>query len=245
LDKVILRGIPGINKIMIRGVKNEGRFDADGNFAAFEKWVLDTDGTNTIKTLLKTLIQPCVDSTRTISNDINEVYSVLGIEATRNVLVKEINAVIEGSNDYVNIRHINLLADAMTSRGALMSVDRHGINRGDIGPLAKCSFEETDQQLYKAAVFGEADHVSGVSSNIMLGQVAPCGTGIVDLLFDEVEFQQYFSDKAWLEQYKNWNGNQNLVDEDELEEEEEALDEKDENECSIDNLRFSFNPELY
>merc|ERR1712072_1595279 len=72
--------------------------------------------------------------------------------------------------------------------GTLMSIDRHGINRGDIGPLAKCSFEETTDQLLKAAIFGESDKVQGVSSNIMMGQVAPCGTGDCTILFDEMKF---------------------------------------------------------
>lgn len=241
LDKVILRGIPGMNKIMIHELKTEGRFDIEGNFVLQDKWVLDTDGVNNIKTLQKALIQPCVDFTKTISNDINEVFAVLGIEATRNVLIKEIKDVIKGANDYVNVRHINLLADAMTCRGALMSVDRHGINRGDIGPLAKCSFEETDQQLYKAAVFGEVDNVTGVSSNIMLGQVAPCGTGKVDILFDEVEFEQFFVDAQWRDQFRKWSMHDTvLTDQDEAFLEENG----EEDDCGMSNFEFSFNPHL-
>ena len=73
----------------------------------------------------------------------------------------------------------------MTNRGTLMSIDRFGINRGNIGPLAKCSFEETTDQLFKAAIFGELDKLNGVSSNIMMGQIPPCGTGAIDILLDE------------------------------------------------------------
>ena len=32
------------------------------------------------------------------------------------------------------------------------------------------------------------DDVDGVSANIMLGQVPPCGTGMIQVLFDEEEF---------------------------------------------------------
>ena len=68
-----------------------------------------------------------------------------------------------------------------------MSIDRFGINRGNIGPLAKCSFEETTDQLFKAAIFGEVDKLLGVSSNIMMGQVPPCGTGESDIMIDEMK----------------------------------------------------------
>ena len=59
--------------------------------------------------------------------------------------------------------------------------------RGNIGPLAKCSFEETTDQLFKASIFGEIDNLSGVSSNIMMGQI-PLGTGD-GILVDETKLE--------------------------------------------------------
>ena len=79
----------------------------------------------------------------------------------------------------------------MTNKGFIMSIDRFGINKSDRGPLAKCSFEETpDIVLAKAALFGELDHINGVSSNTMMGQEVPIGTGAIDLFFDENSFNQ-------------------------------------------------------
>ena len=69
-----------------------------------------------------------------------------------------------------------------------MSIDRHGINKSDRGPLAKCSFEETPDIIARAAIFGELDKVTSVSSNIMLGQEVPIGTGAVDVMFDEEKY---------------------------------------------------------
>ena len=126
-----------------------------------------------------------VDSYKTFSNDLHEVYNTFGIEAARQLLVQEINAVIESSGAYANYRHIALLADTMTNKGNIMPLSRHGINKGDRGPLAKCSFEVTAGVLIDAAVFGELDNMKGVSANIMLGQEASVGTGSVDLLYDE------------------------------------------------------------
>ncbi len=86
----------------------------------------------------------------------------------------------------VNNRHLGLLCDVMTRAGRLMPSDRHGINKTDIGPLAKASFEETEKILLNAALFGEMDPVTGVSSNIMMGQPIRGGTGFFDILLDEV-----------------------------------------------------------
>ena len=87
---------------------------------------------------------------------------------------------------------MGLLADVITNKGNLMSIDRHGINKSDIGPLAKCSFEETPDIIARAAIFGELDNVLGVSANIMLGQEVPIGTGSVELLFDEEKYLELY-----------------------------------------------------
>lgn len=67
----------------------------------------------------------------------------------RNALLKEIRNVIEFDGSYVNYRHLASLCDVMTSRGHLMAITRHGINRNGNGPLAQCSFEETMDILYR------------------------------------------------------------------------------------------------
>jgi len=71
-----------------------------------------------------------------------------------------------------------------------MSVDRYGINKMDIGPIAKASFEETEKILLRAALFGEIDPVTGVSANIMMGQPIHGGTGFFNILFDEGAFMR-------------------------------------------------------
>ena len=75
-----------------------------------------------------------------------------------------------------------------------MSIDRHGINRGDIGPLAKSSFEETTDMLINASIFAEYDKVNGVSANVMLGQQPPCGTGDSRILIDEEHMMELLKD---------------------------------------------------
>jgi DNA-directed RNA polymerase II subunit RPB1 len=176
---VLLKGYKGIRKVSLNK-KNYTKYNDETNkFDTILEWVLDTDGTNLIDILANTNI----DTTRTISNDIREIYETLGIEAARYALYKELLAVVtEGSMNY---RHMSLLIDTMTYKGQLMSIDRHGINRGDIGPLAKSSFEESTDMLINASIFAEYDKVNGVSANVMLGQQPPCGTGDSRILIDE------------------------------------------------------------
>ena len=96
--------------------------------------------------------------------------------------------VITAAGSSLNPRHIEVLVDTMTFSGNIMSIDRFGINRSNYGPIAKASFEEMTDQLYRSAIFGEIDNCNGVSANVLFGQEANCGTGCSDILFDEAKF---------------------------------------------------------
>ena len=95
------------------------------------------------------MCHPDVDYKRTVSNHLIEIMDVLGIEAARLALLKEMRGVIEFDGSYVNYRHLAALVDSMTSRGHFMAITRHGINRQENGPLAQCSFEETVDILFR------------------------------------------------------------------------------------------------
>ena len=187
LNDITLTGIKNIKGVSMYPEHNNYEFNKTTNeYVNKTKWIINTDGTN----LEDLLIHPAIDSYKTISNDIYEVYDTLGLEAARQVLAKEIFDVFDFAGSYVNSRHINLLVDIITNRGFLMSIDRHGINKSDRGPLAKCSFEETPDIIARAAIFGELDKIQSVSANIMLGQEVPIGTGASELLFDEEKYFQ-------------------------------------------------------
>ncbi|CDS13468.1 Putative DNA-directed RNA polymerase(Fragment) [Lichtheimia ramosa] len=180
LSSINLRGIPRIQKVYIVERKDT-RLNANGNFDTVTEWGLDTDGIN----LQQVMCQRGVDERRTYSNNTVEIMEVLGIEATRKALLKELRNVIEFDGSYVNYRHLALLCDVMTNRGHLMAITRHGINRAETGALMRCSFEETVEILLEAAAVGELDDCRGVAENIMLGQLAPLGTGEFDVMLDE------------------------------------------------------------
>ena len=179
LTNIVIGGIENIRNIVMSEIKINKRIDNE--ITTVNEWLLETDGTN----LLKIFGNEFVDYRRTVSNDIIEIYETLGIEATRNALICEITDVVDDQGEYINSRHIELLCDVMTSTGDLISINREGIKRGNIGPLAKCSFENTTDQLIKAGIFGELDNLQGVSSNIMMGQKINAGTNNCELLLDE------------------------------------------------------------
>lgn len=183
LENLIVKGLRKISKVIMNKTEYP-LYNADTlAFDQTHEWVLETSGTN----LVEILAHRSVDAARTVSNDINEIYETLGIEAARQALFNEISDVIKYADLYVNYRHLALLVDTMTTKGYLLSIDRHGINRVDIGPLAKSSFEETNDMIIKAGMFAEVDKINGVSANIMLGQIPPCGTGDTDILIDEAK----------------------------------------------------------
>ena len=75
-----------------------------------KEWVLETDGVN-----LKTVM--CIDGVdfkRTYSNSCIEISNVLGIEAARAAIMKELRGVIEFDGSYINYRHLALLCTHQT-----------------------------------------------------------------------------------------------------------------------------------
>ncbi|KAI5749164.1 hypothetical protein M8J76_005108 [Diaphorina citri] len=184
LSDMTLQGIEAIGKVYMHLPQTDSKkriiITESGEFKAIADWLLETDGTS----LMKVLSERDVDPVRTFSNDICEIFQVLGIEAVRKSVEKEMNTVLQFYGLYVNYRHLALLCDVMTAKGHLMAITRHGINRQDTGALMRCSFEETVDVLMDAAAHAEADPMRGVSENIIMGQLPRMGTGCFDLLLD-------------------------------------------------------------
>ena len=157
----------------------------DGNYEKKNTWVLDTVGSN----LPDILTIPDIDSTQTYSNDIQEIYRTLGIEAARQSIFNEVEEAFDDTA-YINYHHLSILCDRMTATSHMVSVFRHGINNDDIGPIAKASFEETPEMFLRAARHGELDPMTGVSANVMCGQEGYFGTGLFKLVLDLEEMSK-------------------------------------------------------
>jgi len=179
LNNIVLRGLKNISKVTLRKLMDTLHKE-DGAYVKRDTWVLDTKGTN----LMDVLALDYIDVNRTISDDIQEIRSVLGIEAAREALLTEMTGVFENDGTYINYHHLSLLCDRMTASAGMVSIFRHGINNDNIGPIAKASFEETPEMFLKAARHAELDQMRGISANVMCGQEGYYGTSSFQVMLD-------------------------------------------------------------
>ena len=232
LQNVVLRGVKGINKVILRKIV-DNMIEQNGVYKKQDIWVLDTIGTN----LLDVLGLDFIDNRRTLSNDIVEIYNVLGIEAARQAIYNELVEVVEFDGTYINYHNYSVLVDRMTFTNKLISIFRHGINNDNIGPIAKASFEETPEMFLKAARHAELDTMRGISANVMCGQEGFFGTGAFQVILD-IEQMQTFEAQS---EYKPMNV------EDEIEKFFGDVQNPDDpcgiNKISIQNNVISINPE--
>ena len=203
LNNIILRGIQGISTVNLRKIQGYRKLDSPEKKDNKDKtptknedvWVLDTVGSN----LIGLLGLDYVDKTRTISNDIQEIYRVFGIEAARKSIYNELSEVF--SETHINYHHLNLLCDRMTYSQKPISIFRYGINNDDVGPIMKATFEETPEMFFRAAKHAELDEMRGISANIMCGQQGYYGTSSFQIYTDlkEVVAQEKNSDEIVIE----------------------------------------------
>ena len=164
--KLHIKGIPSIENVVV--IKDD------------DDWVIQTTGSN----LKKVLVIDHVDISRTKTNDIYQVYEVLGVEAARNMILMETMNTLGQQGLDIDIRHVMLLADMMTFDGTVKDIGRYGVSGKKSSVLARANFEETKKHLINASFAGETDKLDGIIENIIVGQIAPIGTGMVQLGVD-------------------------------------------------------------
>lgn len=164
-----------VKRTVISGVKNVAQVVVSNRGKDF---VIITSGSN----LKDVLLVKGIDQDRVSSNDIHETAEVLGIEAARATVVNEIKKVLETQGLEINIRHLDLIADAMTSSGVVKGVTRMGIVSDKSSIFARAAFETPDKQFINATIQGRKDELESVIENIMLNQPVPVGTGLPGLL---------------------------------------------------------------
>jgi DNA-directed RNA polymerase II subunit RPB1 len=180
LNNIVLRGVQRIKNVIARKLQNYV-IKEEGKYVKKDIWVLDTTGTN----LMSIMALDYIDNTRTFSNDIKEIFDVLGIEAARQIIFNEFVEVMEFSGGvYINYHHLSLLCDRMTSTKDMVPIFRSGLLNDDVGPIAKATFEVHTEVFLNAARHADLDHMRGVSANVMCGQYGYYGTNAFNLLLD-------------------------------------------------------------
>ncbi len=164
LKLIKIRGIKGVKQVL--PVKRG------------EEYIILTSGTN-----LKDVLELAeVDSTRTFSNDLREIYAVFGIEAARQAIINEVYKVIEAQGLNIDLRHIMLVADIMCVSGSVKGITRYGVVSDKASVLARASFETPIKHLINASLEGEVDRLRSVVENVMINQPVPLGTGLPGLI---------------------------------------------------------------
>jgi len=166
IREVRVKGINDVTHVVIRK-------EADG-------YILYTEGSN----LQDALEIDGVNPHKIYTNNLREIYQVLGIEATRNAIIKEAMSVLNEQGMDVDVRHIILVADMMTADGNIRQIGRHGISGSKNSALARAAFEVTIKHLLGAGIAGTKDPLRGITENVILGQLIPLGTGSIDLLMN-------------------------------------------------------------
>ena len=166
IREVRVKGINDVTHVVIRK-------EPDG-------YVLYTEGSN----LQDALEVEGVNPHKIYTNNLREIYQVLGIEATRNAIIQEAMNVLNEQGMDVDVRHIILVADMMTADGNIRQIGRHGISGSKNSALARAAFEVTIKHLLGAGIAGTKDPLRGITENVILGQLIPLGTGSIDLLMN-------------------------------------------------------------
>lgn len=184
ISKTLIRGVRGIKRGMIK-------LDKEKN-----EWLIQTEGTN--------FVDVCriegVDATRTMSNHIHEIEKNLGIEAARELIIREASDVLRDQSLDVDIRHLNCMADLMCSSGSIQQIGRHGISGTKESVLARAAFEVTIKQLIQASIAGEEEKLMGIPENVIVGQLVPIiGTGSIDLMMDFTEAAKFLEKQKTVE----------------------------------------------
>jgi DNA-directed RNA polymerase subunit A" len=162
-----LKGIPNIERANVQLDDKTGEY------------YLSTIGSN----LTRVSEIETIDRTRTYTNNIIEIYDFLGIEAARQAIINELQATLDGARLEVDVRHLLMVADVMTSEGEVRAIGRHGVSGTKHSILARAAFEVTVNHLLKAGIIGERDYLTGVAENIIVGQPISLGTGSVELYY--------------------------------------------------------------
>ncbi len=164
IREVMVKGINDVTHVVIRKESDE--------------YILYTEGSNLQDALEIEGVNPHLIYT----NNLREIYEVLGIEATRNAIIQEAMSVLNEQGMDVDVRHIILVADMMTADGTIRQIGRHGISGSKNSALARAAFEVTINHLLGAGIAGTKDPLKGITENVILGQLIPLGTGAIDLL---------------------------------------------------------------
>lgn len=117
-----------------------------------------------------------VDERFAYSTDPFENFKVLGVEAARQSLYKEIIDVLTFDGADINKRYISLICDAMCHSGSVRSIaDTDGV-------LTSALFEKEVKKFNHHSIERSEDPCTSLEACVFLGKICRMGTGFIDVL---------------------------------------------------------------
>jgi len=178
IENLRIKGIQGISDILGISDENYADFDKEtGELKIEKRKVIHVEGLN-VSSLSKI---KGIDAYKSFTHDIITVYDIMGINAARMLILKIFREIF---TDNTNYQHLTIMADLMTNKGCLTSIDRHGFNKNEIETLSKVSFENMNENFNNAALNSEKNSINNVVSRIIMGMPIKGGTNLCDLILD-------------------------------------------------------------
>jgi DNA-directed RNA polymerase III subunit RPC1 len=180
LPEIVVSGISTVNRVIIN--KEEENNEKENK----EKYYLAVEG----KGLLDIMNTDGIDFKNCNSNNIGEIFAILGIEAARHSIIEQLNYTFTEHKIKVDYRHLCLISDLMTFKGTILGFQRHAMTKMKDSVLLHSSFEDTNEILFNSAFFGKVDSLKGVTESIIVGKTVPIGTGSFKLYMDRKKLNE-------------------------------------------------------
>jgi DNA-directed RNA polymerase subunit A" len=177
--------LPKLISLPICGIRNIHDYSIHKNSQGH--WEIVTLGNNCKELFHLSFVD--ISSFRT--NDMWEVFEIVGIEGVREFLIQEFISIVSADGTYINRSHIVLLVDIMTYHGVPNSISRYGMKKEGTSVLSRSSFEESLEHFCNAAFFSEKEPVQSVSASIMCGKRSNIGSGVCKMIMDLSQLKKY------------------------------------------------------
>jgi DNA-directed RNA polymerase beta' subunit len=165
----IVRGVEGVGLARVEKFVRT-KMNADGSIVDDgAMYGVRTNGTN----LVRASCVPGVRANMIQTDAIQELASVLGIEAARYRIIMEMRGLVEKCN----VRHYMIYADEMTRTGRVISIEHGGLAQRETSNIAlRAGYASPVQAFTEAAVSAKRNMLYGVSAPLTFGAIPRLGT---------------------------------------------------------------------
>lgn len=161
-----------------QNVEDDPEYERDQVILDLEHYIrIITEGFN----LTGILENPAVDPDHTFCNNIHYVTKIYGVEAARQLFVKELYDKFTSYDGYVNPRNILLLADFLFRYGTYLGTTYSKMRFGNMGYFTRATFERSSYVLEESAAFAKEENMTSVAAAIAVGKPPILGTGYFDI----------------------------------------------------------------